>query len=139
MERKQINFKIPSHLLERVRRQAKIRGESYTNYIIEAIRMRLGADLEKAQGSLGDQDQDERLSRLENRIASLSDIVDYATYSIEKDDESISKIVDALEAIRDQFEIMGWEVQDPLDDALDNLNKNLGKIEASENETNQGD
>lgn len=134
MDRKQINFKVPNHLLERVKRQAKIRGETYTNYIVEAIRMRLGADLEQSQENLGD--RDERLSRLENKVKALSDIVDYCTYSIEKDDSSITNIVFALENIRDTLEEMGCETQDPLNETIESLQKDLGIIHAWEDDLN---
>ena len=119
MEKRPVNFRFPKTLLDKIKRESSLRGESYTQWVIDACRFRLGME---TQSSLEDRRPDKRrIEALEKQIESLSQIVDYCSLSIESTEEKKDSILDIVEELYLHLKDRGEYLSDPIENQLEKL------------------
>ena len=97
MEKRPINLRFPKPLLDKIKRESSLRGEPYTQWMIDACRFRLGLE---TQSSLEDRRSDKhRIEALEKKMESLSQIIDYCSIGVEATEDKMDAIINDIEGL----------------------------------------
>lgn len=87
MERKQVNLRVPVHLLEQIKKHAKKEGVNHTQWIVDACIARLGGEGEPFQNLKSNAEEDP-ITALQREDGALWDAVNYtSTHLMDKIEE----------------------------------------------------
>lgn len=125
IKRRQVNIRMPEDLYNKIKRHSERRGQQITHWIIEACRQRLGFEINNSE--VQPPNIQKQIDKNRDSIQTLSEITDYLTYSVEKHDDRLDKLIYLVSVIRDRL-----EDQDIKDDALDEVDLLLREDQWSE-------